>query len=324
MLSETEGALSGDDGERTSRLLSEETESLLIVGGERPLSSGEEQEYGTSTTSADKNVSRETSHSPNRPDTSSHGTLSGGENPPASQGGSVSGGNEKPDESSLPSGNRPLLPIHFSVSPDSLLLKPNEPKTVTLQMNPANCIVTASGYAGITIVQNGRQLTITASNATREEGSLILTANKDGYVPASTRISIKVSKPLDPTEAADLTDRLYIAINKARSDHGVPPFSRICSLDRGAQTRAEEISISFSSNRPNGTAFYTVYTPGPNYNYGENIAMGYQTPEEALTGWMSSPGQRDNILDENYTGIGLGVYKDGHGRWFWVEHFYRP
>ena len=316
---------SGADEKTVSRQSAGELESILVVDGERPLSPGEipsdGKEYGSHTVSRDHNTA---SRSGSGTNTGSSSVSSGGG---AGPDGSAAGNPSRPasaSEGSVPSGNASLLPIRFAASPSSLTLRPNQPKTVTLQMSPADCKVTASGYAGITVVQDGPRLTLTAADASKEEGSLILTAQKSGYSSASVRIAVKVDKLLDPDEVANLTDKLYIAINNERIKNGIPAFSRISSLDRGAQTRAEEISINFSNNRPNGTAFYTIYTPGPNYNYGENIAMGYKTPAEALAGWMASPGQRDNILDENYTGIGLGVYKDENGRWFWAEHFYRP
>ena len=45
------------------------------------------------------------------------------------------------------------------------------------------------------------------------------------------------------------------------------------------------------------------------YNYrtvGENIAAGYSTASAVVSGWMNSPGHRANILNANYTEIGIG------------------
>ncbi len=40
----------------------------------------------------------------------------------------------------------------------------------------------------------------------------------------------------------------------------------------------------------------------------ENIAAGYTTPEQVVSGWMNSPGHRANILNPNLTEIGVGYY----------------
>jgi hypothetical protein len=39
---------------------------------------------------------------------------------------------------------------------------------------------------------------------------------------------------------------------------------------------------------------------------GENIAAGYTTPDSVMTGWMNSPGHRNNILSASYREIGVG------------------
>ena len=42
------------------------------------------------------------------------------------------------------------------------------------------------------------------------------------------------------------------------------------------------------------------------YYFGENIAAGYSTPESVVNAWMNSAGHRANILNTNYTEIGIG------------------
>ena len=51
---------------------------------------------------------------------------------------------------------------------------------------------------------------------------------------------------------------------------------------------------------------------------GENIAMGYQTPEAVVDGWMNSDGHRANILNASFTQIGVGYVADGH---YWTQMF---
>ncbi len=41
---------------------------------------------------------------------------------------------------------------------------------------------------------------------------------------------------------------------------------------------------------------------------GENIAVGHQTPEDVVNGWINSPGHRANMLNPAYNEIGLGYY----------------
>lgn len=53
---------------------------------------------------------------------------------------------------------------------------------------------------------------------------------------------------------------------------------------------------------------------------GENIAMGYPTAEAVMDGWMNSDGHRKNILNSDFTKIGIGVYSSG-GTLYWVQLF---
>ena len=54
---------------------------------------------------------------------------------------------------------------------------------------------------------------------------------------------------------------------------------------------------------------------------GENIAKGQKTPAEVVKAWMNSQGHRENILNKNYTEIGIGVAKDAKGTLYWTQMF---
>ena len=54
-------------------------------------------------------------------------------------------------------------------------------------------------------------------------------------------------------------------------------------------------------------------------NVGENIAMGYSTPEQVVSAWMESPGHRANILNPRFAEIGVG-YAPGGSR-YWAQEF---
>jgi hypothetical protein len=61
---------------------------------------------------------------------------------------------------------------------------------------------------------------------------------------------------------------------------------------------------------------------------GENLALGdFGTDEALLTAWMNSPGHRANILNPNYTEIGIAVGKgmyEGRNTWLAVQSFGMP
>lgn len=87
--------------------------------------------------------------------------------------------------------------------------------------------------------------------------------------------------------------------------------------------RAREIEGAFSHTRPNGSSFSTALKEqGASYRAaGENIAYGQRSAEQVMEGWMNSSGHRANILNAQYTAIGVGVYRSASGTLHWVQLF---
>jgi uncharacterized protein YkwD len=62
---------------------------------------------------------------------------------------------------------------------------------------------------------------------------------------------------------------------------------------------------------------------------GENVGRilrpaASDAAEEAIRGWMQSPGHRANILQKAYTEIGCGMARSGSGRWYFCQLFGLP
>ena len=53
----------------------------------------------------------------------------------------------------------------------------------------------------------------------------------------------------------------------------------------------------------------------------ENIAFGYETPEEVVTAWLGSPGHRRNIESTSWRYIGVGAAASPYGGTFWTQDF---
>ncbi len=56
---------------------------------------------------------------------------------------------------------------------------------------------------------------------------------------------------------------------------------------------------------------------------GENIACGQSTAIHVMECWMNSPGHRANILDANFTEIGVGFVIGGIHQYYWTQIFRR-
>ena len=58
---------------------------------------------------------------------------------------------------------------------------------------------------------------------------------------------------------------------------------------------------------------------------GENIAMGPESAEEVVEGWLDSPGHCANMMDPRFQDIGVGLATGKkRGQIYWVQNFAAP
>lgn len=121
---------------------------------------------------------------------------------------------------------------------------------------------------------------------------------------------------------ASYAQQVINLVNEERAKAGLSTVQPSDTVAGAANIRAQEIVSSFSHTRPDGTSFGTALRQaGINYRgAGENIAYGQRTPEEVMDAWMNSSGHRANILNSNYTNIGIGYY-EANGVKYWVQLF---
>jgi len=101
-------------------------------------------------------------------------------------------------------------------------------------------------------------------------------------------------------------------------------------LEVAARLKAEDMASKgyFSHNSPDGkTPWYWFEKAGYNYAAaGENLAVNFTDSRDITEAWMHSPLHRANILNGNYTEIGIatvqGIYK-GKSAIFVVQEFGR-
>lgn len=110
--------------------------------------------------------------------------------------------------------------------------------------------------------------------------------------------------------------------NVERAKYGLKPLTEDWELSRVARYKSQDMHDRryFDHNSPTyGTPFQMMKAFGLSYrSAGENIAMGYRTPQTVVTGWMNSSGHRANILNSSYTKIGVGYVADGN---YWTQQF---
>ena len=57
---------------------------------------------------------------------------------------------------------------------------------------------------------------------------------------------------------------------------------------------------------------------------GENIAWNSSSPSETVRMWMNSSGHRANIMNANYSELGIAVALNARGEPYWTQIFGRP
>ena len=117
-------------------------------------------------------------------------------------------------------------------------------------------------------------------------------------------------------------EQVVSLVNAERAKEGLAPLQLDSKVSAAAQVRAQEIVSLFSHTRPDGTSCFTALDEA-DISYqsaGENIAYGQRTPEEVVTAWMNSAGHRANIMNPNFTSIGVGYYTVGNTA-YWSQLF---
>ena len=116
-----------------------------------------------------------------------------------------------------------------------------------------------------------------------------------------------------PNELDTIRARLLELHNEARAKAGVGPLVLDDGLNEFAQSHAVWMTrYAMIHSRMGFSGFRTK---------GENIAMGYATPEVATSKWMASTGHRRNILKGSFSYVGFGMDETRSGTRYWCAVF---
>lgn len=107
-------------------------------------------------------------------------------------------------------------------------------------------------------------------------------------------------------------------VNAQRTSAGLTTLKWNSGLEQASSVRAVEASQVWSHNRPDGSEYWTVNS---NLVYGENLAKGYTTANEAVTAWMNSPSHKDNILFSDFKTGAIAIHIAADGQWCWANEF---
>jgi hypothetical protein len=110
----------------------------------------------------------------------------------------------------------------------------------------------------------------------------------------------------------DFINKVLQLTNEFRAQNGVPALKLNNELNAAAYGHSADMAnqdyfdhTGKDGSKPWDRAKVVGYQAR---SMGENIAAGYTTPEDVVTGWENSPGHRANMLNASYTELGVGYY----------------
>lgn len=170
----------------------------------------------------------------------------------------------------------------------------------------------------------------------QEHGIFAIRCVKPGdvYIDAFTKINgrilkttllvhIVANRSIKPAQShSNFAQEILHLVNIERSKRGIRPLRLANDLMQSTAIRSKEITVYFSHTRPDGRNCFTVVNYMGN-GLGENIAAGQNSPESVMNSWMNSPGHRANILNPEFTELGVGYNYDNNSEYkhYWVQIF---
>lgn len=134
--------------------------------------------------------------------------------------------------------------------------------------------------------------------------------------------SSKKEQTVESSTISEYEQEVVELTNAERQKHGLAPLKIDEALSKVARVKSEDMAKQnyFSHNSPTyGSPFDMMKQFGISYRTaGENIAMGQKSPQEVVNAWMNSEGHRANILNSNFTHIGVGHVANGN---YWTQQF---
>jgi uncharacterized protein YkwD len=112
-------------------------------------------------------------------------------------------------------------------------------------------------------------------------------------------------------------------VNEQRATAGCKALTASSSLDQLAQNFSDEMAARgfFDHTDPDGKdPWDRAKALGISNLGGENIARGQADAKAVMEAWMNSPGHRANILNCDYTTLGVGIHYGTGGPW-WTQDF---
>lgn len=157
--------------------------------------------------------------------------------------------------------------------------------------------------------------------------SELITANPQIEDPSLIFPNQRIEIPKRNIQETSLEEQVAELTNKERIQRGLDRLKYNWQLARVARYKSEDMYKNnyFDHYSPTyGSPFDMLKSFNIRFSAAaENIAKGQKTAQSVMSSWMNSQGHRANILNKNFTEIGVG-YVNGGGIPYWTQMFIRP
>jgi uncharacterized protein YkwD len=191
----------------------------------------------------------------------------------------------------------PFLPLHTNVSP-TITSTPTSTATLPPGTQPITPTHTATPGITPTVTQTA---TITPT----------LPPGTHPITPTHTDTPAPTAPPsCDPSENGSFESAQIGLINQERQSRGFGTLSSQSQLITAARNHSADMACNdFFDHQGSDGLWPWDRASASGYSYSaiaENIFAGSSNAQTAFDAWMNSPGHRDNMLNPNYTEIGIG------------------
>lgn len=213
----------------------------------------------------------------------------------------------------------------ITANKDNVSLEKGQSQKLTITVKGSKDIAVKNSDKDVCSVSwgkwDGNKITLTVKAKKNGTAQIKVYAKKFTNLTAET-IDVKVGSSSDK-KSGGVSDDVIDLVNSERSAQRRSSLKSDETLNMIAEQRAREIAVKFSHTRPDGSKCSSLLQENDIVNVyaGENIAAGHRSATEVMNTWMNSDGHRKNILNENYTRIGVGVYEASNGTIYWVQVF---
>ena len=142
-------------------------------------------------------------------------------------------------------------------------------------------------------------------------GALALAILVGGLITYDPSLELGVDEARPDLVASVLPGSVIALTNDERGQNGLGTLRASALLNEAAQLKANDMAAKsyYAHTSPDGT-IPPKWLDRVGYRYqimGENLVIDRESSEQVVSAWMGSPAHRENILNPQFTEIGIGI-----------------